>query len=44
MLDQFTLSAFMAGVMHQISWELAQDVPIFPAVRSWRHAVGAATL
>ena len=28
-LDQFTLSAFMAGVMHQISWELAQDVPSF---------------
>jgi HK97 family phage major capsid protein len=28
-LDQFTLSAFMAGVLHQISWELAQDVPAF---------------
>jgi HK97 family phage major capsid protein len=28
-LDQFTLSAFMAGVLHQISWELAQDVPSF---------------
>lgn len=28
-LAQFTLSAFMAGVLHQISWELAQDVPSF---------------
>lgn len=28
-LDQFTLSAFMAGVSHTISWELAQDVPSF---------------
>lgn len=28
-LEQFTLSAFMAGVLHQISWELAQDVPAF---------------
>jgi HK97 family phage major capsid protein len=28
-LDQFTLSAFLAGVLHQISWELAQDVPSF---------------
>jgi HK97 family phage major capsid protein len=28
-LDQFTLSAFMAGLLHQISWELAQDVPSF---------------
>jgi HK97 family phage major capsid protein len=28
-LDQFTLSAFLAGVLHQISWELAQDVPAF---------------
>ncbi len=28
-IDQFTLSAFMAGVLHQISWELAQDVPSF---------------
>lgn len=28
-LDQFTLSAFMAGLTHQISWELAQDVPSF---------------
>lgn len=28
-LDQFTLSAFMAGVTHTISWELAQDVPSF---------------
>ena len=29
MLDQFTLSAFLAGVLHQISWELVQDVPSF---------------
>jgi HK97 family phage major capsid protein len=28
-LAQITLSAFMAGVLHQISWELAQDVPAF---------------
>jgi HK97 family phage major capsid protein len=28
-LDQFTLSAFMAGNVHTISWELAQDVPSF---------------
>jgi HK97 family phage major capsid protein len=28
-LDQFTLSAFMAGLTHEISWELAQDVPSF---------------
>ncbi len=28
-LDQFTLSAFMAGLSHIISWELAQDVPSF---------------
>lgn len=28
-LDQFTLSAFMAGLLHQMSWELAQDVPSF---------------
>lgn len=28
-LDQFTLSAFMAGLTHIISWELAQDVPSF---------------
>ncbi len=28
-LDQFTLSAFMAGVLHQISWELAADAPSF---------------
>jgi len=28
-LDQFTLSAFMAGATHTISWELAQDVPQF---------------
>lgn len=28
-LDQFTLSAFMSGVTHTISWELAQDVPSF---------------
>ncbi len=28
-LAQFTLSAFMAGAVHTISWELAQDVPSF---------------
>src|SRR5581483_7260510 len=28
-LDQLTLSAFMAGITHTISWELAQDVPSF---------------
>jgi HK97 family phage major capsid protein len=28
-LEQFTLSAFMAGVTHTISWELAEDVPTF---------------
>ena len=28
-LDQFTLSAFMAGLSHLISWELAQDVQSF---------------
>jgi len=28
-LDQFTLSAFMAGVTHTCSWELLQDVPTF---------------
>lgn len=28
-LDQFTLSAFMAGLQHVLSWELAQDVPAF---------------
>ena len=28
-LDQFTLSAFMAGLTHTISWELAQDAPSF---------------
>jgi HK97 family phage major capsid protein len=28
-LDQFTLSAFMAGLTHTISWELVQDVPSF---------------
>jgi HK97 family phage major capsid protein len=30
-LEQFTLSAFMAGNMEKISWELAQDVPAFQA-------------
>lgn len=30
-LGQFTLSAFMAGVTDDISWELAQDVPAFQA-------------
>jgi HK97 family phage major capsid protein len=28
-LEQFTLSAFMSGVLNAISWELAQDVPAF---------------
>jgi HK97 family phage major capsid protein len=28
-LAQFTLSAFMAGITHTVSWELAQDVPSF---------------
>jgi len=28
-LDQFTLSAYMAGSIRTISWELAQDVPSF---------------
>jgi HK97 family phage major capsid protein len=28
-LGQFTLSAFMAGNLNKISWELAQDVPSF---------------
>jgi HK97 family phage major capsid protein len=31
-LGQFTLSAFMAGILEEISWELAQDVPAFQAV------------
>jgi HK97 family phage major capsid protein len=31
LLDQFTLSAFMAGLTHTVSWELAQDVPSFQA-------------
>jgi HK97 family phage major capsid protein len=30
-LGQFTLSAYMAGVLQEISWELAQDVPAFQA-------------
>jgi HK97 family phage major capsid protein len=30
-LSQFTLSAFMVGSVHTISWELAQDVPSFQA-------------
>jgi HK97 family phage major capsid protein len=30
-IGQFTLSAFMAGVLQEISWELAQDVPAFQA-------------
>jgi HK97 family phage major capsid protein len=30
-LDQFTLSAFMAGLSHIVSWELSQDVPSFQA-------------
>ncbi len=28
-LDQFTLSAFMAGLTHTASWEICQDVPSF---------------
>lgn len=28
-LEQFTLSAFMAGVLNALSWELVQDVPAF---------------
>jgi HK97 family phage major capsid protein len=28
-LDQFTLSAFMAGLTHIVSWEISQDVPSF---------------
>src|SRR5579863_7938575 len=43
-LDQFTLSAFMAGVLHQISWELAQDVPSFQSFAVGDNAVGSATL
>jgi HK97 family phage major capsid protein len=30
-LSQFTLSAFMIGSIHTLSWELAQDVPSFQA-------------
>jgi HK97 family phage major capsid protein len=30
-LSQFTLSAYMAGVLQEMSWELAQDVPAFQA-------------
>jgi len=30
-LGQFTLSAYMAGVLQELSWELAQDVPAFQA-------------
>jgi HK97 family phage major capsid protein len=30
-LDHFTLSAYMAGIMAKLSWELAQDVPAFQA-------------
>ena len=30
-IGQFTLSAFMAGILSKISWELAQDVPAFQA-------------
>lgn len=30
-LSQITLSAFMAGIQHTLSWELAQDVPAFNA-------------
>jgi HK97 family phage major capsid protein len=28
-LDQFTLSAFMSGLTHIVSWELMEDVPSF---------------
>jgi hypothetical protein len=28
-LGQFTLSAFMAGILNTLSWELVQDVPTF---------------
>ncbi len=28
-LEQFTLSAFMAGIAHTCSWEILQDVPSF---------------
>lgn len=31
-LSQFTLSAFMAGNINTLSWELAQDVPLFQSV------------
>jgi HK97 family phage major capsid protein len=30
-LGQITLSAYMAGVLQEVSWELAQDVPAFQA-------------
>ena len=30
-IGQFTLSAFMAGIQENLSWELAQDVPAFQA-------------
>jgi len=30
-IGQITLSAYMAGVLQEISWELAQDVPAFQA-------------
>jgi HK97 family phage major capsid protein len=30
-IGTFTLSAFMAGILQEISWELAQDVPAFQA-------------
>ncbi|MGA9070906.1 MAG: phage major capsid protein [Terracidiphilus sp.] len=30
-LGQFTLSAYMAGVVNTLSWELCQDVPTFQA-------------
>jgi HK97 family phage major capsid protein len=30
-LSQITLSAYMAGVLQEVSWELAQDVPAFQA-------------
>lgn len=30
-IDSFTLSAFMAGILQKLSWELLQDVPAFQA-------------
>ena len=30
-ISQFTLSAYMAGVLQELSWEICQDVPAFQA-------------